>query len=149
MACNVPVPGMSDEQEMLRLMNEHGAHLIGMCTLLLHDAFLAQDVVQETFLRAWRKGRLIRETERAWLTRVAVNLCRDEQRSRWFRHVDRRITPEELPGRAGCGQRPPRQRPSPARPGARGDRDALLERHGPGGNCRDAAHQPRNGVPPA
>ena len=97
MACNVPVPGMSDEQEMLRLMNEHGAHLIGMCTLLLHDAFLAQDVVQETFLRAWRKGRLIRETERAWLTRVAVNLCRDEQRSRWFRHVDRRFTPEELP----------------------------------------------------
>ena len=86
-----------DEQEMLRLMDEHGAHLIGMCTLLLKDAHLAQDVAQETFIRAWRKGRLIRETERAWLTRVAVNLCRDEMRTRWFRHVDRRLTPEELP----------------------------------------------------
>lgn len=87
----------TDEQEMLRLMDEHGAHLIGMCTLLLKDAHLAQDVAQETFIRAWRKGRLIRETERAWLTRVAVNLCRDEMRTRWFRHVDRRLTPEELP----------------------------------------------------
>ncbi len=86
----------TDEQEMLRLMDEHGAHLIGMCTLLLKDAHLAQDVAQETFIRAWRKGRLIRETERSWLTRVAVNLCRDEMRTRWFRHVDRRLTPEEL-----------------------------------------------------
>ena len=87
----------SDEQEMLRLMAEHSAHLVGLCTLLLKDAHLAQDVAQEAFIRAWRKGRLIRETERAWLTRVAVNLCRDELRSRWFRHVDRRFTPEDLP----------------------------------------------------
>lgn len=87
----------NDEQEMLRLMAEHGAHLAGLCTLLLRDAHLAQDVTQETFIRAWRKGRLLRETERAWLTRVAVNLCRDEMRSRWFRHVDRRLNPEELP----------------------------------------------------
>ena len=84
------------EREMHRLMDAYGPSLVGMCTLLLKDAHLAQDVVQETFIRAWRKGRLIRETEKAWLTRVAVNLCRDEMRSRWFRHVDRRQTPEEL-----------------------------------------------------
>ena len=85
------------EQEMLRLMDAYGPSLVGMCTLLLKDAHLAQDVVQETFIRAWRQGKLRQETEKAWLTRVAVNLCRDEYRSRWFRHVDRRITPEELP----------------------------------------------------
>ena len=85
------------EQEMLRLMDTYGPSLVGMCTLLLKDAHLAQDVVQETFIRAWRKGRLRQETEKAWLTRVALNLCRDEYRSRWHRHVDRRITPEELP----------------------------------------------------
>lgn len=88
---------MGGEQEMLRLMAEYGPSLVGMCTLLLKDAHLAQDVVQETFIRAWRKGCLRQETEKAWLTRVAVNLCRDVYRSRWFRHVDRRITPEELP----------------------------------------------------
>lgn len=97
MAQNAQVPGMTDEQAMLRLMEEYGPFLVGMCTLLLHDAHLAQDVAQETFIRAWRKGRFIRETEKAWLTRVAVNLCRDEQRSRWFRHVDRRFTPEDMP----------------------------------------------------
>ena len=88
---------MNPEQEMLRLMDAYGPSLVGMCTLLLKDAHLAQDVTQETFIRAWRKGKLREETEKAWLTRVAVNLCRDEYRSRWFRHVDRRITPEELP----------------------------------------------------
>ena len=85
------------EQEMLRLMDAYGPSLVGMCTLLLKDAHLAQDVVQETFIRAWRQGKLRQETEKAWLTRVAVNLCRDEYRSRWFCHVDRRITPEDLP----------------------------------------------------
>ena len=96
MAQNALVPGMEDEREMLRLMTDYGPSLVGMCTLLLKDAHLAQDVTQETFIRAWRKGRLRQETEKAWLTRVAVNLCRDEYRSRWFRHVERRITPEEL-----------------------------------------------------
>ena len=85
------------EQEMYRLMDAYGPSLVGMCTLLLRDVHLAQDVVQETFIRAWQKGRLRQETEQAWLTRVAVNLCRDVYRSRWFRHMDRRITPEELP----------------------------------------------------
>ena len=91
------MPECTEEQEMRRLMAEYGARLVGLCTLLLKDADLAQDVTQETFIRAWRKGRLVGETEKAWLTRVAVNLCRDEQRSRWFRYVDRRITPEDMP----------------------------------------------------
>ena len=88
---------MAQEAEMRRLMDAYGPSLVGMCTLLLKDAHLAQDVVQETFIRAWRQGKLRQETEKAWLTRVAVNLCRDEYRSRWFRQVDRRITPEDLP----------------------------------------------------
>ena len=88
---------MADNHELMQMMQQYGAHVVGLCTLLLKDAHLAQDVAQETFIRAWKQGNLRQETEKAWLTRVAVNLCRDEQRSRWFRHVDRRITPEELP----------------------------------------------------
>ena len=88
---------MADNHELLQMMQQYGAHVVGLCTLLLKDAHLAQDVAQETFIRAWKQGNLRQETEKAWLTRVAVNLCRDEQRSRWFRHVDRRITPEDLP----------------------------------------------------
>ena len=46
---------VTDEREMLRLMEMYGAYLVGMCTLLLKDAHLAQDVVQETFIRAWKR----------------------------------------------------------------------------------------------
>ncbi len=48
-------------------------------------------------MKAWRMGGAPRENERAWLIRVAVNACRDELRGRWFRHIDRRVTPEDLP----------------------------------------------------
>ena len=95
---------MADNQALLLMMQQYGAHVVGLCTLLLKDAHLAQDVAQETFIRAWKQGNLRQETEKAWLTRVAVNLCRDEQRSRWFRHVDRRVTPEALPIPVEAGQ---------------------------------------------
>lgn len=91
------VPGITDEEEMTRLMDSYSGMLLGVCTILLSDWSLAQDVVQETFLRAWKRQDYHRETEKAWLMRVAVNLCHDMHRSRWYRHTDRRITPEELP----------------------------------------------------
>lgn len=90
------VPGMSDEGDFMRLMDTYENLLLGLCIVILRDAHLAQDVVQETFLRAWRQGCLRPDTEKAWLIRVAVNLCRDQLRSRWRRYIDRRITPEEL-----------------------------------------------------
>ncbi len=35
-------------------------------------------------------------SEKTWLMRIAINTCRDFQRGSWFRHLDRRVTPEEL-----------------------------------------------------
>lgn len=142
----------TDEQEMLRLMAAHGPHLTGLCTLLLKDAHLAQDAAQETFIRAWLKGRLVQETERAWLTRVAVNVCRDEMRSRWFRHVDRRLTPEELPIPAEAPQVDSdlldRVHRLPAR-----EREVIVMHYWndmpPGGDRKAAGRQPGNGVPPS
>lgn len=90
------VPGSADEQNLIRLMDTYSHLLLGLCIIILRDYHLAQDVVQETFLRAWKHGRLREDTEKAWLVRVAVNLCRDQHRSRWMRHLDRSVTPEEL-----------------------------------------------------
>lgn len=89
--------GVTDDEEMNRLMDTYSGMLLGVCTILLSDWSLAQDVVQETFLRAWKRREDHQGSEKAWLMRVAVNLCHDVHRSRWFRHHDRRITPEELP----------------------------------------------------
>ena len=91
------VPGRADEKDIARLMDEHAGALLGVCRAILGDWALAQDIVQETFVKAWRMGGAPGENERAWLIRVAVNACRDELRGRWLRHTDRRVTPEDLP----------------------------------------------------
>lgn len=96
----VKVPDDIREAELIRLMETYGDLLAGLCTALIRDADLAQDIVQETFLRAYRsfdRYRGGREQERAWLSRIAVNLCRDMGRSRWFRWVDRRVSLDSLP----------------------------------------------------
>ncbi|MBQ8537021.1 MAG: RNA polymerase sigma factor [Clostridia bacterium] len=90
------VPGIT-EKEMIRLMDEYSGQLMGVCSLLLQDRALAEDVVQETFLKAWKQPGLKPEAEKAWLIRVAVNLCHDHHRSRWRRYMDRRTPVEELP----------------------------------------------------
>ena len=86
---NTLVPGKASEAELSRMMETYGAMLTGTCTVLLGDRHLAQDIVQETFIRAYKKMDSFRgdrpESEKAWLTRIAVNLCRDERRKKWFR----------------------------------------------------------------
>lgn len=98
---NTLVPGKAREEQLTRMMETYGAMLVGLCSSLLHDPHLAQDVVQETFIRAYQKMDTLRDWsiqgERAWLTRIAVNLCRDQQRSKWFRLVDKRDTLASLP----------------------------------------------------
>jgi RNA polymerase sigma-70 factor (ECF subfamily) len=59
----------------------------------------ASDLVQETFVKAWYKMDQLRggkQSEKAWLSRIAINLCRDQQRTRWLRMVDKHAQPELL-----------------------------------------------------
>lgn len=93
---NALVPGTANEQNLIRLMDTYSNLLLGLCIIILQDYHLAQDVVQEPFLRAWKHGQLREDTEKSWLVRVAVNLCRDLHRSRWMRHMDSSVNPEEL-----------------------------------------------------
>lgn len=82
-----------------RLVDEHQHALRRMCYLYLRDEQDAEDAVQETFLRAMRSLERYRGecSEKTWLVTLAVNICRDMRRSAWFRHTEKRITPEELP----------------------------------------------------
>lgn len=97
------VPGSAREADLIRMMEQHGDRLVGLCAGLLQDSALAQDVVQETFIRAYQHMDRFRGqhegSEKAWLTRIAINLCRDQQRSRWFRFIDRSVSYDMLPER--------------------------------------------------
>ena len=71
---------------MQQLHDEHAAALWGYCVRLTgHDRARAEDVVQETLLRAWRHFSALDETQgsvRAWLFTVARNIVIDDWRSR-------------------------------------------------------------------
>ena len=45
--------------------------------------------MQETFLKAWRHRESFREesAEKTWLTRIAINTCKDIRRTAWFRRA--------------------------------------------------------------
>ena len=89
----------SDDQTLERLMAQYGDSLLRMCWMMLRDRELARDAAQESFLKAYRALGSLRngETEKAWLMRIAINTCKDMRRSRWWRMIDRRVTPDDLP----------------------------------------------------
>ena len=60
----------------------HGDALLRLCFLYLHDRHLAEDAVQETFLRAYKAYVRFRgdSSEKTWLTRVAINICKSALR---------------------------------------------------------------------
>ena len=71
---------------MQRLHDEHAAVLWSYCLNLTgHDRARAEDVVQETLLRAWRHISMLEESQgsvRAWLLTVARNIVIDEWRTK-------------------------------------------------------------------
>lgn len=79
-------------------MEQYEESLLRMCFACLDDAALAEDAVQETFLKAYRALNRFRgdAEEKTWLLRIAINTCRDLRRSAWFRHVDRKVTLDGL-----------------------------------------------------
>ena len=89
----------SPKQRLTRLVRQYQTDLLRICYIQLHDTALAEDAVQETYLKAYRSMPAFRGdcSEKTWLMRIAVNVCRDMRRSAWFRYVDRRVTLDHLP----------------------------------------------------
>ena len=83
----VPDGVILSEVELERLINQYGDGLLRVCLLYLKDYALAEDAVQETFLRAYRNYDRFegRSSEKTWLTAIAINVCRNMLRSPWHR----------------------------------------------------------------
>ncbi|TDX80576.1 RNA polymerase sigma-70 factor (ECF subfamily) [Rathayibacter sp. PhB151] len=90
-----------DQAEMLRaLHDEHSAALWRFVLRLTGDRQLAEDVVQEALLRAWKHPEILAQGEaaaRSWLYTVARNIVIDDRRS--ARH-NREFGTDEVPERA-------------------------------------------------
>lgn len=95
----VKVPDSIRQEHLTALMEEYEKELLGACCAYLRDIHLAEDAVQETFLKAYRSMSCFRGecSEHTWLMRIAINTCRDMNRSAWQRYVDKRKTPDMLP----------------------------------------------------
>lgn len=97
-----PLPA-TDEQLLRRLYAEHAGPLLGYVRRLVGgDTARAEDVVQETLLRAWLHPQALDPDRpggasvRAWLLTVARHLVVDGERARRVR--PREVRPPDLPG---------------------------------------------------
>jgi len=86
-----------NRSELLSAVYEaHGPALLHFVRRLTSDPVMAEDVVQEALLRAWKSPSILEQSDdsvRAWLFRVARNLVIDDWRS--ARH-NREIGTEQL-----------------------------------------------------
>jgi RNA polymerase sigma-70 factor (ECF subfamily) len=67
------------------LYDEHGRYLVAYAARLTGDRQLAEDIVQETLLRAWRHADRLTDEKgsvRGWLLTVARNIATDKARAR-------------------------------------------------------------------
>lgn len=87
----------ADEALVHAVYQEHGRALLAYATRLTGDRAAAEDVVQETIVRAWRHPEVLtngKGSTRGWLLTVARNIVTDRARAKAAR-------PREVPAELG------------------------------------------------
>jgi RNA polymerase sigma-70 factor (ECF subfamily) len=80
--------------------DQYGTDILRLCFMYLRNRSDAEDAMQETFLKIWRKLDYFEGrnhcSPRSWIMRIACNTCKDMLRKSWRKHEERLITPEDL-----------------------------------------------------
>jgi RNA polymerase sigma-70 factor (ECF subfamily) len=128
-------PEREAEAELARLMDAYGADVLRLAYAYLRNRASAEDAYQETFLRAHRRRSSFegRSSEKTWMMRIAMNVCRDMRRSAWWRRV-------LLPGVDRAENAQPHADGLPEEAAVRAERDDLLLR------CVAALPEPQRAV---
>lgn len=89
-----------DEALVRSLYNEHGRAVLAYATRLTGDRAAAEDVLQETLIRAWRNPEVLvngKGSVRGWLLTVARNIVTDRARARQARPTEVAESPSSAP----------------------------------------------------
>lgn len=77
-----------DQQAMGALIRQHQNYVYRLCYLIMRNEQDAEDMTQETFIRASRALPRFEIRDgvsfEAWLYRIAVNRCRSRMRRKWY-----------------------------------------------------------------
>lgn len=95
----IQAPNQTPADRLDRMVQQYEKELLRICYVYLRDRTAAEDIVQETFLKAFRHMDSFRgaSSEKTWLIRIAINCCRDYRRSAWYRYMDFRVSVDQLP----------------------------------------------------
>ena len=78
---------VTSNPDMEAIIAEHGDRILRLCLLYLGNRVLAEDAFQETMLKCWQHYDSFRgeASFATWLSRIAINECKNTLRSGWFR----------------------------------------------------------------
>ena len=76
-------PDSNREERLTHMVEQYQSSLLTLCYAYLHERELAEDAVQETFLKAYKALDSFRGEckEKTWLTSIAINVCRSARKS--------------------------------------------------------------------
>ncbi len=104
----------ADAERLERLYREHADRVHGLCLRMTGDRLRAAELVQDVFVRVWRKLHLLRSDHDAgaWVWRVATNTVFNDTRAR--RRREARLEYAEDLGAAEARALPPSLSTPPA-----------------------------------
>lgn len=84
---SIAVPNRNITSEIDELVSQYGNSIYRMCFLYLKDLHLAEDAVQDTFIKVYTGYPQFRGDAdiKTWIMRIAINVCKNYQRSSWWK----------------------------------------------------------------
>ncbi len=100
---SIPVPNENSALNISSLISEYGDSLLRLCFLYLKDIHLAEDAVQDTFLKVYKSYPQFKGNSevKTWIMRIAINVCKNYLRSTWWKHVDVAESLNDIPADTG------------------------------------------------